>query len=92
MSEDDRVQENPKQEEEDIEEGYQTPTSEEHKIPKVDLSRPPPAPRRKRPVNGAVTEDNIVILSRAQLESLFRSLARIQSNPFTSNNKRTDHN
>ena len=28
------------------EEGYETPTSEEHKIPPVCLRRPPPAPKR----------------------------------------------
>lgn len=32
---------------EEIEEGYQTPTSEEHRIPPVCLDRPPPAPKKR---------------------------------------------
>ncbi|KAK4441237.1 hypothetical protein Salat_0458600 [Sesamum alatum] len=38
----------PRPELEDIEEGYQTPTSEEHKIPAVVLSCPPPAPKKRK--------------------------------------------
>ncbi|KAH6836715.1 hypothetical protein C2S53_007372 [Perilla frutescens var. hirtella] len=33
---------------EEIEEGYQTPTSAEHRIPPVDLDCPPPAPKRRK--------------------------------------------
>ncbi|KAL2239886.1 cyclin-dependent protein kinase inhibitor SMR3-like [Sesamum indicum] len=44
----------PRPELEDIEEGYQTPTSEEHRIPAVVLSCPPPAPKKRKRLSSHV--------------------------------------
>ncbi|KAL9143450.1 hypothetical protein ABFS82_14G237500 [Erythranthe guttata] len=90
----------------DTEEGYQTPTSEEHRIPPVDLSHPPPPPRkrrrrvtchrRSRAPNAAEAVDEIMIRIKAELELFFQSCdkqSRVQSEPgpITGPKKRQTH-
>ncbi|KAL8515904.1 hypothetical protein ACS0TY_014563 [Phlomoides rotata] len=57
------------------EEGYQTPTSEESKIPKVVISCPPPPPKKRKRLllNGkSIKQPRLHVLSSADLEVVFK--------------------
>lgn len=67
---------------EEIEEGYETPTSEEHKIPPVRLSFPPPAPKKRKRlfVERRISVGKVVFVEEMELESFF-DLLESQSRP-----------
>ncbi|KAI3461352.1 hypothetical protein Pfo_018015 [Paulownia fortunei] len=72
----------PKTELENIDEGYETPTSEEHKIPAVVLSCPPPAPKKRQRLfmDGKKLQkigvvESTIIIEEEELELFFQSFA-----------------
>ncbi|KAG6436130.1 hypothetical protein SASPL_101014 [Salvia splendens] len=67
-----------------IEEGYETPTSEEHKIPPVCLRCPPPAPKKRTRIlmdNNRRIRNWKLMLSGELLDVEFQSFLLLRSQP-----------
>ncbi|GER55620.1 protein phosphatase 2A regulatory B subunit family protein [Striga asiatica] len=85
--------------EDNTDDGYKTPTSEEHKIPAVVLSCPPPAPKRRKrlvlrkpadlqkQLDRGVDDEKTIVIREADLDYLLKTLAGESRVPSTGSGK-----
>lgn len=67
----------------EIEEGYETPTSEEHRIPPVNYDSPPPAPRKRKRllVDAKISVAKVILVDKEELDSILDMLESETTRP-----------